>query len=64
MLMRVIFNKAVTKNSTFTKVISRPEGEGETNQIVLKPGTTRVVDGVITSEVTPGMKVYGGGYQI
>ena len=53
------FNKAVTKNSTFTKVISRPEGEGETNQIVLKPGTTRVVDGVITSEVTPGMRVYG-----
>jgi acylphosphatase len=53
------FNKAITKSSTFTKVVSRPEGEGRTNDIVLKPGTTRTVDGVITSEVTPGMRVYG-----
>ena len=53
------FNKAVTKNSTFTKVVSRPDSEGVTNNIQLKPGTTRVVDGVITSEITPGMRIYG-----
>ena len=54
------FNKALTASTMLKKVVSRTEGEfSRINNLILKPLTTRTVNGDISGELTPGMKIYG-----